>query len=555
MTSRPQSNHRTPYRVRPFLSAPDGARSLLGRGAMAAVPVIFLGVMVVWPVVAVLDRSLAGTAMADIWRVLARPSVRSVVGFTIFQATLSTVATFLVGVPVAQALARYRFRGRGLLRAVAVVPFVLPTVVVGSAFSELFDRVGLQADRSLAAIVSAHVFFNVAVVVRVVGGFWATADRRLLESAAVLGAGRWGRFWWIELPRLAPVLAAAAVVVFLFSFTSFGVIKILGGPGRATVETEIFRYAINRGEPDVAAVLAMVQIVVVGALALGSAKLQRSLASADRGRVRSGGVRIRSWGQRLHLTAILCLVAGVVVAPLAVLVERSLAVDGGYGLAHYRRLVGDVDLLPVTAVEAFTHSLIFAAVAAIVATTVALTAALTVVRGGRFGRWIEAASLVPLGVSAVTLGFGYVVGFSAFDLRRSVWLVPLAHSVVGLPFVLASIVPALRAIDPALREAASTLGATPAVVRRVIDWPLVRPAALTGAGFAAAVSIGEFGATAFVARGADSFTAPMAVFRLISQPGAALRGQAMALSVLVGLTVALIAVAMEWRRADIGTAL
>ena len=524
----------------------------LGKALVIGVPALFLGVMVVWPVASLLNRSLAGVGAGEAWAVLSRGSVRSVFGFTIYQAAVSTVVTFVVGLPVAQLVARYKFRGRDLLRAVAVVPFVLPTVVVASAFVELFDRVFPGSNRSLLAIVAAHVFFNIAIVIRVVGGFWATADSRMQEAAAVLGAGRWGRFWSVEFPRLAPVLAAAGAVVFLFSFTSFGVIRVLGGPSLATVETEIYRYAVNRGEHDVAAVLAVVQILVVGMLAVGSAKLQRSAAKHDKGRRRPAAIRVQSWRHRIHIGAVLALVGVVVGTPLAILIEGSFAVDGGHGFDHYRRLAGEVDLLPVTAVEAFGHSLMFAAVAAAIATSVAMAAAVAVIRGGRAGRWIEVASLVPLGVSAVTIGFGYVVAFSALDLRRSIWLVPLAHSVVGLPFVLASLVPALRSIDPQMRESAASLGANPLMVRWAIDWPLAKPALATGAGFAAAVSIGEFGATSFVSRGADSYTAPMAVFRLISQPGDALRGQALALSVLVGFTVSAIAFAMEWRRGQVG---
>jgi len=150
----------------------------------------------------------------------------------------------------------------------------------------------------------------------------------------------------------------------------------------------------------------------------------------------------------------------------------------------------------------------------------------------------------------VTLGFGYLVAFTVFDLRRSVWLVPVSHAVIGLPFVLAAVVPALRSIDPRLREAAATLGAGGLAVRRLVDWPLVRGAATTGAGFSAAVSLGEFGATSFLSRGGDSFTAPLAVARLVSQPGAALRGQALALSVVIGVVVACVAALIEWRRSD-----
>ena len=530
-------------------SGPAGGPSRRTGWVAAVVPLVFLGVFVVWPLVAVLSRSLAGVGLGEVVDIIARPAVIDVLVFTVGQAVASTVLTLAVGLPIAQVLARYRFAGRRVIRVVVVVPFVLPTVVVASAFAALFDRLGL-ASQSLTAVLSAHVFFNVAVVVRIVGGFWAGTDRRLEDTARVLGAGRWRTFRSITLPRLAPVLAASAVLVFLFSFTSFGVIQILGGPTRATIETEIFRYAVRRIEFDVAAALALVQLVAVLVLAVVSAGFQRRVSRAGHGRPRASGGPVATWGQRLHLAAGLAIVVVVVIVPVAVLVEGSLATGDGYGLDHYRRLFETGDLLPVSAAEALRNSIMFALLAAAVASIVGLLAAVAVTSGGWVGRWLEALSLVPLGVSAVTLGFGYLVAFTAFDLRRSTWLVPLSHAVIGLPFVLASVVPALRSIDPRLRQAAATLGAGPGAVRARIDWPLIRGAALTGAGFAAAVSIGEFGATSFLARGRDSFTAPLAVFRLVSQPGAALQGQALALSVIIGVLVAAIAALIEWRRRD-----
>lgn len=337
------------------------------------------------------------------------------------------------------------------------------------------------------------------------------------------------------------------MVVFLFSFTSFGVIRVLGGLRTATLETEIHRYAIARAEFDTAAVLALLQIIVVAGLALASARMQRRFTVSGRSApppAETGVVGIR----RLYLIVVIGLVVLVQGLPSTLLVVQSLTVDGEIGLDHYWALFEPVDLLPTSAAEAVANTLLFAAMAAMVAVVIGVAATAAIVNGGRFGRILEALAFVPLGVSAVTLGFGYLVGFAAFDLRQSVWLVPLAHAVVGLPFVIAAMVPAARSVGDRIREAAAVLGASPVEVWRTVEWPIVRRAAATGAGFAAAVSIGEFGATSFLARGDRSFTAPLAIFRLLSTPGASLRGQALALSVVVGIIVALLAMAMERRR-------
>lgn len=521
-----------------------------GRGVALLVPVVFLGVLVVWPLGTVLARSLTGVGPERVFEILGRRSTRSILWFTLWQAAASAALTLLVGLPIAHALARYSFRGRAALRAIAVVPFVLPTVVVAAAIEVAFRAVSIDLNRSTTAILAAHVFFNVAIVIRVVGGRWAALDRRPEEAARVLGASPWAAFRAATLPRLAPVIGSAGVLTFLFSFTSFGVILILGGPRKATIETEIYRNAVFRQEFDVAAVLALIQIAVVAVLSLTSTRLQRRFSRQERGRRRPFERSIASLPERLHVAAVVALVVVVIGGPLAALVVASLRTGArsGLGLTNYRNLFEPVNLLPVSAAEAVITSLQFGAIAAVVAVVVGVTTAFAVTRSGRVGRTIEVAALVPLGVSAVTLGFGYLLAFTVLDLRRSPWLIPIAHAVIGLPFVMASVVPALRAIDQRYRESAALLGAKPRDVLRFIDLPLIRRAALTGGGFAFAISLGEFGATSFLARSDTAFTAPLAIFRLLSQPGDLIRGRALALSVILGILVAMVAALAEWRR-------
>ncbi len=516
----------------------------------ALVAVTFLGLLVVWPLIAIGERSLAGVGPGRLADIVGRGSTWRVIRFTLWQALVSTLATVAIGLPIAHVLARYRFPGRNAMRVLTVVPFVLPTVVVAAAISALLDRVAPGADRTLVAIVVAHVFFNLAVIVRVVGGFWATLDRSAEEAAAVLGASPVRVFGSVTLPRLAPVLAGASLVVFLFCFTSYGVILILGGPTVATLETEIRRYAIFRQEFDVAAVLAFVQLVVVVVLSVASARFQRRLSVGHRRRRSNAGLPLDSVRRRLHAGAVLASATLFIGAPIVALVEQSLRVGDGYALDHYRALTQPLALLPVSPARALWQSLRLAAGAALVATVVGVPAARVIASGRRTGRWLEAVVLIPLGVSAATLGFGYLLAFAVFDLRRSPLLLPLAHAVVALPFVMAAVVPALRAIDPHVREAAAVLGAGPRRVVTAVEWPLVRTAVATGVGFSLAVSLGEFGATSFISRGADSFTAPLAIFRLLSQPGQELRGQAMAISVIIGVVVGVIAAALERTRAE-----
>ena len=147
--------------------------------------------------------------------------------------------------------------------------------------------------------------------------------------------------------------------------------------------------------------------------------------------------------------------------------------------------------------------------------------------------------MIPLGTSAVTIGFGFLIVFDEppLNIRSSIWLIPIAHSLVALPFVVRVLVPAMRSIDPRLRESAATLGASPVKVWLSVDVPILGRAFAAAAGFAFAVSLGEFGATAFLAR-PDRPTMPIAIYRSLGRPGEANFGQAMAMStVLMVLTV------------------
>jgi thiamine transport system permease protein len=168
--------------------------------------------------------------------------------------------------------------------------------------------------------------------------------------------------------------------------------------------------------------------------------------------------------------------------------------------------------------------------------------------GGRAARFVDGLLLVPLGTSAVTVGFGFLVALDdPVDLRASPWLVPIAQAVVALPFVVRTMSPVLRSIDPRLHEAAAVLGASPARVWRAVDLPLVRRGVLVAAAFAFAISLGEFGATTMIAR-ADAPTVPVTIARLLGRPGALNAGQAFALStVLMALTAAAVLLVDRWR--------
>ncbi|MFF7727596.1 ABC transporter permease [Streptomyces sp. NPDC008001] len=562
--ARPEVDARAAARG-PARGAGGGRRTAVRLGLMA-LPLAFFGVFFAYPVAAIVLRGLKDGGewqFARAGEVLTDPAIGHVLWFTTWQAAASTALTLALALPGAYAFARFDFPGKRMLRAVVTVPFVLPTVVAGSAFLALLGRGGLldewwgvRLDTTVWAILLAHVFFNYAVVVRTVGGLWAQLDPRQEEAARVLGAGRFEAWRRVTLPALAPAVAAAALMVFLFTFTSFGVVQILGGPRYATLEVEIYQQTAQMLDLPTAAVLTLLQFVAVAALLAVHARTVRrreaTLRLVDPARTAR---RPQGAGQWAFLASVLAVVAVLILAPLVVLVLRSFDGPDGYGLAFYRALAsadGNGGTFVVAPLEAIGNSLAYGLAATAIAVVVGgLAAAALTRREGRLVRGFDALLMLPLGTSAVTVGFGFLISLDEppLDLRTSWILVPLAQALVGVPFVVRTVLPVLRAVDVRLREAAAVLGASPLRAWREVDLPLVGRALGVAAGFAFAVSLGEFGATVFIAR-PDSPTLPVAVARLLGRPGELTYGQAMALSTILMLVCAAALLVLERIRTD-----
>jgi thiamine transport system permease protein len=552
-------------------------------------PLLFLGLFYFFPLGSILQLSI--TRGQDGWlatfaEVLQSASARRVLGFTFGQAALSTVLTLIVGLPGAYLFARYNFRGKGFLRALTSVPFVMPTLVVAAAFNSLLgpngwlnlglmrffhlDTPPIQFVHTLTAILVAHIFYNTTIVLRMVGDFWSHIDPRLNKAASVLGGNRWQAFSRITLPLLTPVISAAALLVFIFDFTSFGVILILGGPQFATLEVEIYYQTISLFNLPVAAVLSIIQLSCTLLMTViytrMAARLIRPLNLRSRQHTQT---RLYTWQQRLFAGVMIGFLVIILIAPLLSLAARSLTSFGvgpsrdgnlasGLTLAFYRQLGinSQESLFYASPLKAVGISLGYAAATVILALTLGLPAAFALSRNRQsiFNRWLDPILMLPLGTSAVTLGLGFIIALAhpPLDLRASPLLVPIAHTLVAFPFVVRSLVPALQSIQPNLRQAASILGASPRQVLRQIDIPLIGRALLIAATFAFTISIGEFGATSLLTR-PEFPTVPVVIYRLLSRPGALNYGQALALStILMIITTAGMLAIERFRIAEVG---
>jgi thiamine transport system permease protein len=514
--------------------------------ALAATPAAFLVVFYVTPFVTLLAN---GVAFDDLG-VLGRRRTWEVVWFTTWQATVSTALTLIVGIAPSYVLARFRFAGRRLLLGLLTAAFVLPTVVMGAAFSALLPD---SLDRSIWAILCAHVVFNLAVVVRTVGAVWEHLPPDLEAAAATLGASPWRVLREVTLPLLRPALTAAGSIVFLFTFTSFGVIRILGTAARPTLEVEIWRRATQLGEIGPAAVLAVIQLIALGVVVGWSTYSQRrhSLAIAMRpSATLIGPRRARRRRERILVGLTAITTAAMVTIPLLALVERSMRSDDGYSLRAWRRL-GDAEVrrgisVSVDPLGSLGRSVQTAAWATALAVGIGAVAALAIVAAGRLSRTLDTGLMLPIGTSAVTIGFGMLITFDTppIDWRAEWWLVPVGHALVAVPFVVRATLGVLRALDPALTDAAATLGASPKRAWREITLPHLWRPLVAGAGLAAAISLGEFGATSFISRSGQE-TMPLAIERLLGRTGTVLHAQGYALAVILAVTTIAIVFAVD----------
>ncbi|MDO4683860.1 MAG: iron ABC transporter permease [Lautropia sp.] len=503
-------------------------------------PLLALLLFFAWPVGAMLARGLGSGALA----VLAEERSWRLVGTTLWLALAGTAGSVLLGLPGAWILHVCRFPGQRLLRAVATIPFVLPTVVVGIAFRFLLGHggpyAGLGLDGTPAAIIAAMVFFNFSVIVRTVGTMWASLDPRMAEAAQMLGAGPVRVFLTVTLPALRGAIASGASLVFLFCASAYGLVMTLGG--LSTLESEIWTQS-NLLDFDAAAGLSLLQFLIV-ILALG---LSSVAARGTPQRLRRATPRPLRRRDLPALLLTLGVVLGLIIAPLLSLLLRSFRQGEQWTLDNYRLLAstGKGFSGGSTVLEALQNSLATALQASVLALAIGVPLALALSRPWRHPHTrrlqslIETLAMAPLGVSAVTLGFGFLIALQAPPLRMGSELVPIAQAMVAMPMVLRALLPILRAINPRLRDAAALLGASPARILCTIDLPMAWRGLRLAIGFAFAMSLGEFGAASFLATG-DDITLPVLIARLLGRPGAHNYGMAMAASVILGAVTATI---------------
>jgi len=494
------------------------------------------------------------------FRLLLEPRGLRAVGFTLAQATFSTIAALAIGLPGAALVAHYRFPGRKALKTLAVLPFALPSVLMVLAFVLFYGQAGYLNRFLMRAlglheppigflysfwgIVLVHGFYEFPIVLQTVGEVWERLPRDREDAARLLGANRLRAWKTGTLPSLAPAIAQAAALSFLLCFFSFAVVMVFGGLSGSTLEVEVYRLSRLEADTASATVLALAETVIAcGVVAL--------VSLCERGTAR-GMAEAKSAGAPSDLKsprgkAILALIAYASFlalffgGPMLSLVAQAFSVRSGplgpasFGFNNFERLASS---------EGFPSALFgtlgTALPAALIATFAACVLALASRSGGAAAK---TAAALPLAVSGIVSSLGWSLLFP----RGGLSLIPFVQALGSMPYVLKSVSAALSTLDHRPIEAARCLGASRLCAAFGLELRAVFPAILAAFAFAFASSAGDLNVPLVLGQGGFE-TLSVYLYRLTS---AYRFSEACAAGVVLALIGSLAFAAKEGRRTDV----
>ncbi|AZI43752.1 iron ABC transporter permease [Deinococcus psychrotolerans] len=466
----------------------------------------------------------------SIWR---EPYFLGRLGWTLSQAGLTVLLGAAIAWPLAYLLSRYALRGKlGLLRLL-LLPFVTPTLVAVLGLTALLgprgwitQLTGLDLSDSPALIILGNLFFNLPIMLRLAYGGFARVPPSLTGAARTLGASHWQAALTVALPLALPGLAAGAILVFLYSALSFGLPLTLGGEKYATLEVEIYTLTAYELRLPEASALILGQLVVTLAATLIYTRLTTgAVTSAARTLPGARGAAALALFSLLALTLLICF------SPLLAVVIRSFSGVGGPTLAFWRGLVSPDNDPPLSLM--LYNTLRFAGFTLLGAVVLGASHALGAYLSR--SRSLDALSLLPLMLSPVSVGVGYLLTYPAWAAQLG--LLIAAYTLIASPLITRSLLPALRALPLRALEAARTLGASPLMASRTVALPLIWPALRGGAALSLATVLGEFGATLVLTR-PEWATLSTGLYERLGRPGAQNLGEACALAtILLGLAL------------------
>ncbi|MFM7650427.1 MAG: ABC transporter permease [Acidimicrobiaceae bacterium] len=489
---------------------------------MAIAPIIFIFTFVVAPVLNIFFSSIRPESL----NLLRTEAIRNVVWFTTWQSLVSTALALTVALPLAFVTANFKFKAQHLTTSLISLPFILPSIVVGVAFLQILPN---NFHRTAFALILAHVYFNFGFASRLISARWLQIHPHLDDAARTLGASPFKLFTSLTVPLLSKAITNAALIVFTLCFTSYGVVRVLGGPSRSTLETEIYFRAMQLGDVSGAMLLSALQIVIIAVLFVVITKATSKNSEQSTKPTITRQMWPQTPRQKIVITTIISSATAFAIIPVLAVAFKSITTDSRFTTTAWRAVLSSPEIT-----QSIAKTFVYAVIAMSLATILGLLSASSVAYSNNKFRFISGLSTLPIVISAVSIGLGLIITFDKqpFDWRGSQFMLPLAHALVALPLAMRIISPVLQAIPDSLRQASSVLGASPRQTWLKIDFKIIRRAAISAAAISATVSIGEVGASSFLARrGAE--TLPVMISRLLSRPGDSQQSQAFALASLL----------------------
>ena len=530
--------------------------SILAYLSLASLPFIYA--------LARLQQVTGHTPWEALWRFSDVYGATEALHYTLLEATASAALTVVIGLPIAWCLGRYQWRRPAFFRALFSVPFVMPAIVAAMGFLLLVDdggllhtlgidlrketgligdlaaRTGWDHPGHFIALIFAHAWFNLSLMIRFVEPTVARLDPAWEEQIGLLGQGktRLGRFrhlWW---PILGPAVLCAASLSFLFSFTSFALVKWLA-PFNNTLESLMASYGGSAGienyrvdTSEIVMSASMVQfLILLAALYLTSSLQQRH--STRFSLISEGGARSARGPPNWRARLIVYSGAGFTLAPMLAAFFASFRVrEGSFtsGMAPQWSVEGwraawSGDLSTMGVGEALGNSLLYAFCTLCIALPTGWMLAssihaLELQHRPRMAKALDVLTLLPLAVSAVMVGLGVLLGVLKTMPALFQWsfLPVLPHVILTVPFVVRVMLPAMRAVEPEWKEQALVLNLNPLQTWYHGYFSIIRGPAVVASSLTVAFSLGEFGASWLIVRAGSWDTLSVVVDQLMSRP-------------------------------------
>jgi thiamine transport system permease protein len=503
------------------------SRTLLYTGAVLFFALFFFVPIAGVYVEAFRDVPLAAV-LSRIWGILGSGRTASIIGFTTGQAALSSLIGVLAALPLAYMVSHYTFPGKRLVYSLSLIPFILPSIVVVICMISFYGKSGLLnsllgTDYNLVynfrGIVLAHVFYNFSLAIRIISTAWLSIDRRYREAAETLGERPLGLLVRVTLPLLAPAILSAFVLIFIYTFLSFGIILVFGGVRFATLEVAIYQEIFVNLDLVSAAVFSMIQLALsLGFIAL-SARVIHATRSARSG-VDRGLPSLRSAGPvgRVVMSAYGIAAVVFVLGPILTMFGRALTdANGALSFESFRQLLvpGAADrnvegILRSTVPGVILRSI---AIASASGTMIFLMAgALALSLRGRRRTAFESFLQIPIGMSFVTVSLGLRFVWGATIPPAA--LVVMGQFFIGFPLVFRILRTGVEELGDNVVRSAQILGADRWAVLRDIELPLLRRTLLNAYAYALALPFADLTVVLAAGRGRIA-TFPVAIYRLI----------------------------------------